>query len=181
MRSLCVFCGSSDGGRPAYRSAAAALGAHLASRAIDLVYGGSDIGLMRAVADAALAGGGRVVGVIPGSLVDREIAHRGLTELHVVDSMHERKALMADRSDAFVALPGGYGTLDELCEALTWGQLGLHTKPCGLLNVEGFFDGLLALFERARSDGFLHSPADSLLVDDDPIRLVARLEARSRR
>jgi len=170
-----VFCGSADGARPAYRDGAADLGRALAKRDLTLVYGGSNIGLMRTLADAALAGGGRVIGVIPDQLLPRERAHRGLTDLRIVATMHERKALMADLADGFIALPGGYGTLDEFCEVLTWAQLGFHRKPCALLNLEGYFDGLLALFERARRDGFLYGPPDGPLVDDDVERLLDRL------
>src|SRR6266481_626511 len=137
LRAVCVFCGSSFGRRAEYREAAEELGRLLARRGISLVYGGGNVGLMGVIADACLGAGGRVVGVMPRSMVDREIAHLGLTELHVVESMHERKALMADLSDAFIALPGGYGTLEEFAEVVTWSQLGIQVKPCGLLNVEG--------------------------------------------
>jgi hypothetical protein len=140
-----------------------------------LVYGGSNVGMMRHLADATLEAGGRVVGVIPEQLVGWERAHRGLTELHVVGSMHERKALMNRLSDAFVALPGGFGTLDELFEVLTWAQLGLHHKACALLNVDGYFDHLVSLIERARQDGFLYGGATMPLVDDRPERLLERL------
>jgi len=143
LRRLCVFTGSSAGVRPEYREAARDLGRLLAQRGIGLVYGGARVGLMGAVADAALEAGGVVIGVIPQGLVAKEIAHTGLTELRVVASMHERKAMMADLADGFVALPGGWGTLEEFFEVLTWAQLGLHAKPCGLLNVGGYFDGLL--------------------------------------
>jgi uncharacterized protein (TIGR00730 family) len=177
---LCVFCGSSDGRRPEYRDAAAALGRAIATHGLGLVYGGSNIGLMRAVADAAIEAGGDVIGVIPGHFVSREIEHRGLTELRVVDTMHERKAMMADLADGFVALPGGYGTLDELCEILTWSQLRLHDKPCAILNTAGYFDGLLTLFDRARQDGFLYGNVDGLIVDSDPDRVVDRIVADAR-
>ncbi len=176
MKSVCVFCGSSDGARPAYGTAARTLGRLVAERGLTLVYGGSNVGLMRDLADAALGAGGRVVGVIPEQLVGWERAHRGVTELRIVGSMHERKALMVELSDAFVALPGGVGTLDELFEVLTWAQLGLHRKPCGLLDVEGYFDHLMLLIERARVDGFLYGSAAIPLVDDDPARLLDRLE-----
>ena len=141
MKRLCVFAGSSAGTRREYQAAAVDLGRVLATRGIGLVYGGARVGLMGAVADAVLAGGGEVIGVIPRALVEKEVAHSGLTDLRIVTSMHERKALMADLSDAFIALPGGWGTLDEMFEILTWAQLGLHRKPCGLLNVQGYFDG----------------------------------------
>lgn len=147
-----------------YRETAQALGALLASRGVGIVYGGAHVGLMGALADAALAGGGEVIGVIPRSMVDREIAHAALTQLHVVDSMHERKALMADLADAFVALPGGYGTLDELFEAVTWAQLGYHRKPCVILNVGGFFDPLLRHLDGAVDEGFLHAANRSLIL-----------------
>ncbi|HEY8428354.1 MAG TPA: TIGR00730 family Rossman fold protein [Sandaracinaceae bacterium] len=155
MARLCVFCGSSPGRRPAYLEAARALGRTLAERGHGLVFGGASIGLMGAVADAALAAGGEVIGVIPRSLVDREIAHPGLTELHVVETMHERKALMTRLSDAFLALPGGHGTFDELFEALTWSQLGIHEKPIGLWDVEGYFAPLLSMLDAAVAEGFV--------------------------
>ncbi len=147
MGNVCVFCGSSFGASPVYATAARALGSLLAARGSTLVYGGSRVGLMGAVADAALAAGGKVIGVIPQSLVLKEVAHSGLTELRVVDSMHERKAMMADLSGGFIALPRGFGTFEEFCEVLTWAQLGLHRKPCALLNVNGYFDDLLRLFD----------------------------------
>jgi uncharacterized protein (TIGR00730 family) len=176
--SLCVFCGSSAGRRPAYRAAAEELGASLARRGIRLVYGGGKVGLMGAVADAALAAGGEVVGVIPQHLMDWEVGHLGLTELEIVGSMHERKARMADLSDAFVALPGGFGTLEEFCEVLTWSQLGLHPKPCGLLNVEGFYDPLLQLFEYGVAEGFILAAHRHLVLAEVSVeRLLARLEA----
>jgi uncharacterized protein (TIGR00730 family) len=162
-RSVCVFCGSSTGSRPEYADAARRLGATLAARRLELVYGAGNVGLMGVLADAALAAGGRVVGVIPRSLVLRELAHQGLSESHVVETMHQRKALMADLSDAFVALPGGYGTLDELFEILTWSQLGIHNKPIGLLNVNGFFDPLLAWVRHACAEGFLRQQHVDLL------------------
>ena len=144
---ICVFCGANAGRSPAYAAAARDLGALLASRGIGVVYGGGNVGLMGIVADAALAGGGEVIGVIPGALVERELAHRGLTELRITPSMHERKQLMHDLSDAFIALPGGFGTLDELFETLTWAQLGVHSKPMGLLDVEGFWQPLVRFIE----------------------------------
>jgi hypothetical protein len=175
---ICVFCGSSAGKRDSYAEAARSLGSLLAERSIGLVYGGASVGLMGAVADATLERGGEVVGVIPQRLVDREIAHPGLSELRVVGSMHERKALMADLSDAFVALPGGAGTLDELFEAWTWGQLGLHRKPCGLLDVDAFFGPLLALADHLTEEGFLSAESRRIvLVDEEPARLLDRLEA----
>jgi uncharacterized protein (TIGR00730 family) len=154
VKSVCVYCGSSSGRSPKYAEAARAFATLLAHQGLTLVYGGGNVGLMGVVADAALAAGGRVIGVIPEQLVRREIAHRGVTELHVVQTMHERKALMAEKSDAFATLPGGFGTLDELCEMITWAQLGHHSKPCALLNLDGYFDGLLAQVDRAVADGF---------------------------
>jgi uncharacterized protein (TIGR00730 family) len=155
VRSICVFCGAAAGQDPVYAAAAVALGRELAARSIGLVTGGGNVGLMGVVADATLAAGGRVTGVIPRSLEEREVAHRGLTALHVVETLHERKALMHELSDAFVALPGGFGTLDELFEAITWAQLGIHAKPIGLVNVHGYFDDLLAFVERATAEGFV--------------------------
>jgi uncharacterized protein (TIGR00730 family) len=176
LKRVCVFCGSSDGASPAYRTEAARLGTLVATNGIGLVYGGGNVGLMAAIADAALAAGGEVIGVIPGHLVDKELAHRGVTELRVVHSMHERKRVMADLSGAFVALPGGYGTLEEFCEVLTWSQLGLHAKPCGLLNVAGYYDGLLRLFDHAVTEGFVRPESrEIVLVDDDAERLLHRL------
>jgi uncharacterized protein (TIGR00730 family) len=181
MKSLCVFCGSSAGTRPAYADAARRLGTLLAERNLTLVYGGSASGLMRVLADAALAAGGAVIGVIPRALLDREIAHTGLTELHVVGSMHERKQKMADLSDGFVALPGGFGTLDETAEILTWRQLGLHAKPCGLLDVADFFAPLLRFFDHAVDEGFVAVEQRRMLIaDDDPGRLIDRLTSPSR-
>ena len=178
MRSICVFCGSNSGARDAYSEAARALARVIAERGLKLVYGGAGVGLMGTLADTALAAGGAVVGVIPAALVEREIAHAGLTELRQVTSMHERKALMADLSDAFVALPGGAGTLEELFEVWTWGQLGHHSKPVGLLNVEGFFDPLLAFLDRQADELFMRrAHRDMLLVDSDPARLLARFDA----
>ena len=163
VRSVCVFCGSSTGANPVYADAARGLGAALAARGLALVYGAGNVGLMGVLADAALAAGGQVIGVIPRSLVQRELAHQGMTELHVVETMHQRKALMADRADAFVAIPGGYGTLDELFEILTWAQLGIHNKPIGLLNVNGFFDPLLTWVRHAAAEGFLRQKHLALL------------------
>ena len=152
----CVFCGSSAGTNPVYRAAATELGTALAAANIELVYGGGHVGLMGAVADAVLAAGGTVIGVIPRTLAEREVAHLGLTQLHVVESMHERKALMADLSDGFVALPGGFGTFEEFCEAVTWVQLGIQAKPCFLLDVNGYYEPLIAMFDRAVEDGFVN-------------------------
>lgn len=177
LRSVCVFCGSSAGRDPAYAAAARELGTRLAAEGRTLVYGGGRVGLMGVLADAALAGGGHVIGVIPEALAAREVAHRGLGELRVVPSMHTRKALMADLAEAFVALPGGFGTLDELFEIVTWAQLGIHAKPIGLLDVKGYFDPLLAFAERAVADAFVRPEHRGLLVvDTDVGRLLERLE-----
>jgi uncharacterized protein (TIGR00730 family) len=176
VRRVCVFCGASSGRLPAYAEAARAFGATAARRGLGLVYGGGRVGLMGAVADASLAAGGEVVGVIPQELVDRELAHGGLTELHVVGSLHERKALMAELSDGFVALPGGFGTLDELMEQLTWSQLGLHDKPVGLLDAAGYWRPLIALARHATQEGFVReSDLARIAVGDDPEALLDRL------
>jgi uncharacterized protein (TIGR00730 family) len=173
LHRVCVFCGSSMGRQPAYRAAAAALAGELTARGIGLVFGGSNVGLMSVVADAMLAAGGEVIGVIPEPLVAREVAHRGLGDLRIVASMHERKALMAELSDAFVAMPGGFGTIEEFCEVVTWTQLGLHRKRCGLLNVMGYYDPLLAQFDRAVGERFLKPGGRALVVaDDGPGRLL---------
>lgn len=178
MRRVCVFCGSSCGTNPAYRQAAEDLGRLLAQRGFGLVYGGGCIGLMGALADAALQEGGEVIGVIPDSLLRREVGHRGVTTLHVVETMHQRKALMADLADAFIALPGGYGTLEEFCEIVTWSQLGIQQKPCGLLNVENYWDGLLAMLEHAVTQGFLRPEnRDLVLVASTPEEMLERLQA----
>ena len=163
MRRICVFCGSSQGSRPEYGAAAEEMGAKLVRRNIGLVYGGGNVGLMGIIADAVLRAGGEAMGVIPENLMSREIGHKGLTKLHVVHSMHERKALMADLSDAFIAMPGGFGTLEEFCEVVTWAQLGLHAKPCGILNVLGYYTPLLAMFDHAVEERFL-KPENRCLV-----------------
>jgi uncharacterized protein (TIGR00730 family) len=176
IRRVCVFAGSSDGGRPAYRDTAGALGRELADRGLGVVYGGARVGLMGALADAALASNGEVIGVIPRALMAKEIAHDGLTELRVVSSMHERKATMADLADAFVALPGGWGTLEELFEVLTWGQLGLHRKPCGVLDVEGYFSGLVSFATHMVNEGFVRRElAARMIVANDPRDLIDKL------
>lgn len=178
MRRVCVFCGANPGERPLYLAAAHAVGRTLAERGIGVVYGGGSVGLMGAVADAALAAGGEVIGVIPRALELRELAHRRLTELVVVGSMHERKARMAELSDAFVALPGGMGTLEELSEVLTWGQLGLHERPCGLLDVGGYYRPLIAFFDAAVEEGFLRPEHRGMVhVEGDVERLLERFEA----
>lgn len=176
LKRVCVFCGSSRGIQPAYVQAAKQIGRLLPERGIELVYGGGKVGLMGVVANACLGQGGRVIGVIPGALAAKEIAHMGLTELRIVESMHERKAIMADLADAFIVLPGGYGTWEEFCEVLTWSQLGLHRKPCALLNVNGYYDPLLAMADRAMNDGFVRDVhRELLLADIDPTYLLDRL------
>jgi uncharacterized protein (TIGR00730 family) len=172
-----VFCGASAGGDPRYAEVAEAVGASLARRGIELVYGGGRLGLMGAVADGALAASGRVTGVIPAGLVDRELAHRGVTELRIVTTLHERKAVMAELSDGFLALPGGLGTLEELAEVLSWAQLELHAKPVGVLDVGGFFGPLVAYLDHAAKEGFIAAGhRDLLIVDDDLDRLLERFE-----
>ena len=173
---LCVFCGSNTGARLSYRAAAEQFGRLLAEHQIELVYGGGNIGLMGVLADVMLALGGRVIGIIPESLMAKEVGHRGVTELRIVSSMHERKALMSDLSDGFVALPGGFGTFEEFCEVVTWSQLGLQSKPCGLLNVEGYFNHLLGMFDHAVREGFLREENRRLVLDDeDPGRLLEKM------
>jgi uncharacterized protein (TIGR00730 family) len=175
---LCVYCGTSFGADPAYLEAARATGRYCAEQGIEIVYGGARVGLMGAVADAALAAGGRVTGVIPQALVDREIAHPGLSAMHVVGSMHERKALMAELSDGFLALPGGPGTLDEIVEQWTWGLLGIHGKPCGFLNVKGYYEPLRAMTLRMVEQDFVHQRyADMLVFAETPAELVDRFRS----
>ena len=177
MKRICVFCGSHHGARPEYRQAAADFAEALAARRIGLVYGGASVGLMGVIADKMLACGGEVVGIIPRTLVDREVAHRKLTELHEVNSMHERKALMAELADGFATLPGGFGTLEEFTEVISWRLLGLHQKPCGLLNVSGYFDGLLQFLDYAVAQQFINPVhRANILVEQHPARLVDRLE-----
>jgi uncharacterized protein (TIGR00730 family) len=177
FQRICVFCGSNSGIDLAYRDAAVAMGRLLADRGIELVYGAGNIGLMGVLADAVLQANGRVIGVIPESLLAKEVGHTGLTDLRIVNSMHERKAVMADLSDGFIALPGGFGTFEEFCEIVTWSQLGIHAKPCGLLNVQGYYDPLLELFDRAVSEGFLREENRRLVLDDwDPERLLGRMQ-----
>ena len=175
---ICVFAGSSAGVRPEYLDAARELGSTLVSRGIGVVYGGAKVGLMGALADAALAAGGHVTGVIPSALVAKEIAHPGLSDLRIVSSMHERKATMAELSDGFIALPGGVGTLEELFEVITWGQLGLHQKPCGLLNVCGYYDPLLAFLDHAVAERFLRQTHAAMLQASPSIdELLHRMAA----
>ena len=183
LQRLCVFCGANAGFSPVYRTEAEKTGRLLAARGIELVYGAGNIGLMGAVADACLAAGGSVIGVIPEALMGKEVAgrpvdHRALTRIEVVDSMHTRKARMAELADGFIALPGGFGTFEEFCEILTWGQLGFHVKPMGLLNVNGFYDPLLAMFDRAVDDGFLRPQNRAMaLADTDIESLLAQMAA----
>jgi uncharacterized protein (TIGR00730 family) len=177
MQRLCVFCGSLAGNRPVYTEAARQLGRAMARRGLSLIYGGGHIGLMGILADSVLTSGGRAIGVIPQALVDKELAHAALTELHIVGTMHERKARMADLADGFVALPGGFGTGDELFEILTWAQLGIHAKPIGLLNVGGYFDHLAAWLDQAVKEGFVHFEHRALLRQaDEPDALLDLLE-----
>ena len=178
MKRICVFCGSNKGVRPVFASAAHKLAVLLAERQLELVYGAGNVGLMGEIADAVLAAGGKVIGVIPQLLVDKEVAHRGLSDLRIVNTMHERKALMAELSDGFIAMPGGFGTFEEFCEIVTWGQLGLHRKPSALLNVDGYYDPLLALFDHGVSEGFLRPVHRSLVISNsDPEALLEQMES----
>jgi hypothetical protein len=177
MKNICVFCGSSPGEREEYVTAARQLGSLLAQRDLTLIYGGGNSGLMGEIARAALHANGKVIGVIPRSMEQRELAHRGVTELHVVDNMHQRKALMAELADGFIAMPGGLGTLEEIAEALTWAQLEFHRKPCGLLNVGGFYDSLALFLDHMVTEGFLHPQHRALaLVSADPQDLLDQFE-----
>ncbi len=180
MKRLCVFCGSSEGERPVYVETARRLGRAMAEREIGLVFGGGKAGLMGTIADEVLAAGGEVIGIIPHGLRVREVAHERVTELRVVHSMHERKAMMAELSDGFLSMPGGMGTLEETCEMLTWAQLGIHRKPCGLLNVEGFYDTLLAFMDHIVAEGFLRPVYRGLVIQasevDELLDLMARFE-----
>lgn len=178
IKRLCVFCGSNVGVRPEYSQAAVELGRQLAAAGMALVYGGGCVGLMGALADSVLAAGGEAIGVIPQALVDKEIAHTGLTNLHVVKSMHERKQLMADLADAFILLPGGFGSWEEFCEIVTWAQLGIHQKPCGILNVAGYYNALLALASHAVAEGFVQAVyREMVIVENDAEHLLARFGA----
>jgi hypothetical protein len=180
LHRVCIFCGSNVGVDPDHVEAARTIGKLLSQSGIELIYGGGNVGLMGAVANACLQHGGRVTGVIPQALADKELAHQGLTRLHIVRSMHERKALMAELSDAFIALPGGFGTWEELIEVLTWAQLGIHGKPCALLNVNGYYDPLLAMADRAVAEGFVRGVHRGLLISDtNPARLLERLGSHS--
>lgn len=176
MKSICVYCGSNFGERDSYLEAAQGLGVEMAKRGITLIYGGANVGLMGATADSVLAAGGKVIGVIPQAMVNKEIAHTGLSDLRVVGSMHERKSLMADLADAFIALPGGLGTLEEFCEVATWTQLGFHQKACGLLNVGGFYDGLLSFLNHATEEKFIRPEHRSIvLTGKEPVELIEKL------
>jgi len=176
MHRICVYCGSNPGARPEYGAAARELGQRMGERGIGLVYGGSKAGTMGVIADSVLEHGGEVVGVIPGTLIEHEVAHDGLSELHAVNSMHERKALMEQLADGFIALPGGYGTHDELFEILAWSQLGIHRKPIGLLNIRGYYDALLAYLDHTVREGFVaQNNRELLLVDDDPGSMIEQL------
>ncbi|MEM7166741.1 MAG: TIGR00730 family Rossman fold protein [Planctomycetota bacterium] len=176
MKRVCVFCGANPGSNPAYVEAASALGAGIAERGLELVYGGGSVGMMGVVADAALAAGGRAIGVIPRGLATKELAHQGLTEQHIVANMHERKAMMSELADAFIALPGGFGTLEELFEVTTWAQLGIHRKPVAVLNIAGYYDALVAMIDTARDQEFIGDDYRQLLLDDnDGERLLKRL------
>jgi uncharacterized protein (TIGR00730 family) len=178
MKSICVYCGSSPGARPEYAAAAEELARELAGRGITIVYGGSSKGIMGRLADAALAANGRVVGVLPRSLIEKEVGHDGLHELHIVSSMHERKALMSELADGFIALPGGFGTLEEIIEAITWAQLGFHAKPCGLLNVGGYFDALQQFIAHAVAEQFIRSQHHGILqVADSAAALLEKFAA----
>ena len=178
MKSICVYCGSNPGNRPEYLEAAKALGKTLAANQITLVYGGAKIGIMGCIADTVLAEGGEVIGVMPQSLVDREVAHPGLTRLEVVSSMHERKALMAKLSDGFIAMPGGIGTLEEIFEVLTWAQLGFHRKPCGLLNIQGYYDHLCTFLDHVTEEGFVRDVHRAMLqVESAPEEMIKAFEA----
>ena len=177
LQRVAVYCASNDGARPAYVATARALGTLLAERGITVVYGGGRTGLMGALADAALAVGGEVIGVMPHGLVEREVAHHGITALQVVDSMHERKAMIAELADAFITMPGGIGTLEEFFETWTWANLGVHRKPIGLLDADGFWTPLMTLLTQLEGEGFLRgTPRDWLVQDDDPARLLAALQ-----
>lgn len=178
MRRICVYCGSNPGRQPLYRESAQGLGREMVARGLGLVYGGASVGVMGAIADAVLEAGGEAIGVIPKSLAVREIAHPGLTEQHVVKSMHERKALMAELSDGFVALPGGWGTMEEIFEILTWAQLGFHQKPCGLLNAGSYFDGLFSFLEHAIEEQFVKPEyRQMLLMENSATHLLDRFSA----
>ena len=176
MKKVCVYCGSNYGNDPIFENAAKLLGKEISKNGLGLVFGGGNVGLMKVIADTVLENGQEVIGVIPESLADLEIAHTGITKLHVVKSMHDRKALMADLSNIFIAMPGGFGTFEEILEVLTWTQLGIHEKPCGILNVNGFYDQLLQFFDEVTKEGFIKSTHRSMLVcESDPEQLLQKL------
>jgi uncharacterized protein (TIGR00730 family) len=173
VKRICVYCGSNPGKSPEFLESARSLARELVQREICLVYGGASVGIMGEIADTVLAGGGEVIGVIPQALVDKEVSHAGLTELKIVDSMHERKEIMADISEGFIALPGGLGTIEEIFEVLTWAQLGFHKKPCALLNVKGYYDKLTQFLNHAVAEGFIaNTHREMLLVEEEPHRLL---------
>ncbi|MDJ0897869.1 MAG: TIGR00730 family Rossman fold protein [Xenococcus sp. MO_188.B8] len=180
MKYICVFCGSKMGNRDVYKLAAQAMGKAIASRGLNLVYGGSDVGLMGVIADTVLENGGEVIGVIPEFFISQEVAHENLTKLHIVKSMHERKALMANSADAFIAMPGGYGTLEELAEIITWAQLNLHNKPIGILNIDNYYKSLLEFFNKSVNEGFLSTKLRSLILEaSDPNSLLDLIQNHS--
>ncbi len=178
MKSLGIFCGANTGLDPTYSEASAALGKLMAEQKVMLVYGGGNVGLMGVIADAVLEHGGKAIGVIPQSLVDREVAHHGLNELHVVETMHERKAIMAARSDAFIAMPGGFGTFDEICEIITWNQLGIIKKPVAFYNINGYYDKFFEMISHTITEGFVkRDQLDNLIIEDDPAILLDKLRS----
>ena len=180
MKYICVFCGSKMGNRDVYKLAAQAMGKAIALRGLNLVYGGSDVGLMGVIADTVLENGGEVIGVIPEFFISQEVAHENLTKLHIVKSMHERKALMAKSADAFIAMPGGYGTLEELAEIITWAQLNLHNKPIGILNIDNYYKSLLEFFNKSVNEGFLSTKLRSLILEaSDPNSLLDLIQNHS--
>ncbi|TDN70947.1 TIGR00730 family Rossman fold protein [Paraburkholderia sp. BL10I2N1] len=177
MKSVCVYCGSSDGVKPLYAEAARAFGRAIVEARLALVYGGGKVGLMGVIADEVMAAGGRAIGVIPELLVNKEVGHEGLTELHVVPDMHQRKKMMADLSDAFIAMPGGAGTLEELFEVYTWAQLGYHQKPVAVLNIDGYYDPLISMLQHTVQEGFMRQTyLDILQIDSDPVSLISKLQ-----
>ncbi len=169
MKSICVFCGSNPGNDPAYLEAATSAGLYLAKNNIGLVFGGGRVGLMGRIADTVMENGGRVTGIIPRDLAEKEVAHENLTELHIVGSMHQRKAMMAKLSDGFIAMPGGFGTFEEICEVITWTQLGFQDKPCGILNMNGYYDPMIRLFDKAVSEGFIREMHRELVIVGEEI------------
>lgn len=176
IEKVCVFCGSSQGSKKIYKDVAISLGEKIVENGWELIYGGGNIGLMGVIADTVLSRGGKVTGVIPNFLDEHEVGHKNLSKLHIVESMHERKALMADLSDAFIAMPGGFGTFEELCEMITWTQLGIHSKPCGILNIEGFYDSFLGLVDTAIRESFISQRNRSIIVENkDPANLIQSL------